>query len=222
MFFVSIDVIMTGGASLVKRTSLRVAVFAALLAFFLSCSAPGVGATARAPVVGARFVTCDTCKLNELPKLKDFFDKTIAKRYAAVEIDYVTGHNPDLELLDQYRRPVATYDVSPLSPDQIVSLLNQHGIFEFTAKPVYEDDTSKEALPSAHCVAFRRVGCDDMIRDPDGDLGCNIALREGQGGYCECKAGISNADVSCNQGYDEGSVTCEDLCNDLSLAERGL
>ena len=188
----------------------------ALVALALTAVA-SVGAAAQGgAVVGARFVSCSGCRLTELPSVKRFFDTELPK-YESVTVEYVAGHNPDVEFLDSRRNVVKRYDLGPMSEEQIHQLLQQHGIFPHSPAPVYED-VAAAMEPTDNCVAWRATaGCDPAgPRTPKADLSCTSELPHAVAGYCECRRGVSDAEVPCD--HEEG-LTCDDACE--QMAEEG-
>src|SRR3989338_8183914 len=88
-------------------------------------------------VVGARVITCAACRLNSLPRVRSFLENE-AKSYPALTVEYINGKDPELQLLDKHRRIVSTHDLAPMSPLQIVQLLNNNDIHTWTPAPRFE------------------------------------------------------------------------------------
>jgi len=60
------------------------------------------------------------------------------------------------------------------------------------------------------CVSWRQTSdCSASgKRQPQKDVGCNVRVRNGWSGYCECRGGVRAGDSNCQ--HDE--FTCQDMC----------
>ena len=175
-------------------------------------------ADGNAPV-GAKIVTCDGCLLNRLPRLRDFINDEV-KRYPAVEVEFVPGHNPELKFLSLSRRVLSTHAMTSMTNRAIEELLQSKGLHTWTPRPRY---IPAAILATAHCSAWRQTaGCDpDGQREPDDDDSCYRTIAPGRSGYCEC-LGRDDALFTC----DHRPLTCEDICTqkpeaDLDVAGVG-
>ncbi len=189
------------------------ALFISLSSSFAVDAAPS-GASTHLPdeddgvfeVVGARIVTCAACRLNSLPRVRSFIENE-AQSYPALYIEYVNGKDPELQFLDKHRRVVSTHDLSPLSPLQIVQLLNNNDIHTWTGAPTYE---APEFQETDYCVAFRQTGgCSPKgPREPQFDAPCLAYIEESRSGICQCKNGKDSVELPCGHDAD----TCDNIC----------
>jgi hypothetical protein len=65
------------------------------------------------------------------------FIKGEAHEYPAIEIEWIPGHTPELELLNIKKQTVRKIVLAPMSTDAIRSLLAQYGITKKSPKPEY-------------------------------------------------------------------------------------
>jgi hypothetical protein len=187
-----------------------------LVAIVALLGLPSRVACSNSAIVGARFVSCQGCRLSQLDSVKRFFDLELPK-YAAATVDYIAGHNPDVEFLDRRRAVVKRYDLGPLKEEQIHQLLQQHGIFPHTPAPVY-DAAPADMERTESCVAWRATkACDPAgLRDASRDAGCTTPIPAGVSGFCECSTGTPDASVPCDHDDD---LTCELACD--AMHEEG-
>ena len=136
-----------------------------------------------------------------------------APKYPAATVEWVGGHNPDVQFLDKHKKVVSSHDLAPLSEEQIHELLAQRGIFTHTPAPTYEPPTF---TPSAICVAWRQTGnCDpNGEREAMADEACTTSISNGRSGFCECK-GRPNVEYMC----EHLEFTCEEACSESSNEE---
>lgn len=161
-------------------------------------------------VVAARIRTCSTCRLNQLPRLKEFIDGE-ARTYPALDLDFVEGHDPVLIFLNKYDRPLREVRLSELDPQEIVLLLHENGIFIDTERP---EIAPLVLTPSAHCVAWRQTAdCNpDGRLEPNGDEECDVDIVTGRSGYCECSVGQPKVPFLCRH----ATFTCEEACKSVA------
>jgi hypothetical protein len=165
-------------------------------------------------IAGVRIITCDGCRLNSLPRVRAFLEND-ARAYPAVEIEYISGQDPELQFLDIHRRVVAAHDISPLNERGIAELLEENGVFTWTPVPSYEDPVF---MATTHCKAFRQTAhCDpDGPREQAGDASCLMMIQPGRSGYCQCSNGQENVMLPC--GHEAWS--CDKFCDPSTKRER--
>jgi len=74
--------------------------------------------------------------LNSLPRVKKFI-KGEAHEYPAIEVQWIPGQVPELDLLNIRKQVVDKIMLAPMSTEAIRELLASHGITKKTPKPEY-------------------------------------------------------------------------------------
>jgi hypothetical protein len=134
--------------------------------------------------------------------------------YGALEIQWIPGHNPDLQLLNRYEKVIATKDLAKLDGVEIHTLLAEYGIERFAKKkPVF---VTKILKPTKVCSAWRQtLNCAPSgPRAPLSDSSCKQRIAADRSGYCQC---IDRPDVGFACHHRE--TTCEKECQKSNSEE---
>lgn len=185
-------------------------------------------ATATVPVrdtkvVAASIRSCASCRLNNMPKLRDFLHNDAKEYKSALTIDFITGRDPVLFLLNKAGKTVQEISLNDShDAEAMAALLGQHGITKETERPPVE------FTPTAVCAAWRQTAtCNPKgNREPEGDAECGDVVPAGRSGYCECigRPNFLYTDWSCNYNGDESDdadiedFTCESKCAAIEAA----
>lgn len=185
-------------------------VFGLSLVFLMICCSFGSIARAASTVVGAKIVTCNSCRLDSLPEVSQFLE-TVVKAYKAVEVEHITGREPEVFFFGPQGEVVSSFDLAPLSSAEIIELIARNGIHRWTPAPTY---LPHEIVPTAACIAWRQTGAcaPEGPREPLKDEHCTTMIMGDASGYCECADG-SNIEVGCNHEV----FHCDTLCLDENL-----
>ncbi|KAJ9455146.1 Selenoprotein M [Diplonema papillatum] len=166
-------------------------------------------------IVGAKIETCRGCRLNYLPRVRNFIENYL-QQYEALDIRFIQGAPPELFMFNKYGQVVATHDLELHDEKSIANLLEKAGITKKTKKPIY---VPRKFDHAPHCKAFRgREDCDlKEARSFRRDTDCLTELAASDAGHCECSGDLVLA-VAC--GGRELKITCEDLCRDVLDGEE--
>jgi len=77
-------------------------------------------------IVGARFESCAGCRLNKLPKLRNFLQKQ-AILYPKVEVKYIPGVDPRVVFLNSNGDEVERQTIAHLDETQLHTMLESKG-----------------------------------------------------------------------------------------------
>ena len=162
------------------------------------------------PIVGARVKTCSGCRLNSLTEVRRFI-KDEMRRYPAIDLQYIGGHDPIIEFVNQYNRVVLREEMAPFSIRELHTLVQSHGIHTYTPKPSF---VPYPFQPVGNCNAWRQTGgCDpDGPREAIADESCLDDIDVGRSGYCDCADGVRHG-FAC----DHVPLTCRAVCEDPSI-----
>jgi len=133
-----------------------------------------------------------------------------AHKYAALEVKYIGGKDPEILFLDDTNKVVASENVADYDEAGIRDVLGRHGITLDTPKPEYKPPTFDA---TEHCIAWRRTGeCSPTgPMEPMEDEHCNQLIPNGVSGFCECKGTSERWEATC----EHAPFTCEDRCHAL-------
>ncbi|CUG60874.1 selenoprotein M, putative [Bodo saltans] len=162
------------------------------------------------PIVGARVKTCSGCRLNSLTEVRRFI-KDEMRRYPAIDLQYIGGHDPIIEFVNRYNRVVLREEMSPYSIRELHTLVQNHGIHTYTPKPSFDPFPFS---PVGVCNAWRQTGgCDpNGPREAMSDESCLDDIDVGRSGYCDCAEGVRHG-FAC----DHVPFTCKAVCEDPSI-----
>jgi hypothetical protein len=98
---------------------------------------------AKAQYASAKFTSCKGCRLNHLPQVRKFFNEVVEKgEYPHVNVFYVHGKNPTLDLLDVDGKSLESMDVSVYKFDELHQLLQSKGF-----RPTGQEGASEHVAP---------------------------------------------------------------------------
>ena len=95
-----------------------------------------------AQYASAKFTSCKGCRLNHLPQVRKFFNEVIERgEYGgAVNVYYIQGKNPTLDLLDAEGNSLEQMDISGYSFDELHQLLQSKGFSPATHAEPGQDE----------------------------------------------------------------------------------
>lgn len=175
--------------------------------------AAALGDSGPNDIVGARVVTCSSCRLSRLPEIQQFI-RVRLPQYPALDVQYIHGHEPVIQFLNIYNELVIQHELAPMTSEEVERLVNRLGIRIDTPRPAYR---TRPMVPTEHCIAWRQtMRCDpEGEREPLKDVNCVTVVEGGRSGYCECADG-RRVLRTC----DHRGILCDRACKAM-IADRG-